>query len=500
MACPRCGAENPDDALRCSACGCILKQAGKVKSDVGARTSKLAILSLLLGVLSLLFFVLAGVPAIVIAVLSVVRIAGSRGSLKGTFIALAGMIVSVLMMSVFAVLWCFDAPPIPDDYTLADLRSAPAQCAESFEILKTLIDEDWSLPGAPAIGLTKGDIKVIDDVSEAIENGSASQIPESLDRHAAEIDQAWARAEKARNAIRRLNEFPEVADLTEPRLDAKTLRWHNLIALARLYQVHAHLQTESDGISAVIADLVELDSVFRKLSPNVRGFMEKLICLKCIEENIVTANAIVNNPAAGRKSVELLARHFTPLTNEQMSLRNGILSEYLVLRDIVSKVSSEPAVPATRLFKGNSMLRLYRNFYGEWINRIEGQRNGVRKRLRVWPAFYPFPDPSLSFNDRNPMPLLYRCYNPLAIRVGFNYRRRMIEIAPATGVTGILDDLFQIVLNKRLGKEVSLKARAYSDEYIVDVENKKIFSPGPDGKANTRDDIKLSINPDVLGW
>ena len=61
-------------------------------------------------------------------------------------------------------------------------------------------------------------------------------------------------------------------------------------------------------------------------------------------------------------------------------------------------------------------------------------------------------------------------------------------------------DLLQIVLNKRLGKEVSLKSRAYSDEYIVDIENKKIFSPGPDGKANTKDDIKLRINPEVLGW
>ena len=64
----------------------------------------------------------------------------------------------------------------------------------------------------------------------------------------------------------------------------------------------------------------------------------------------------------------------------------------------------------------------------------------------------------------------------------------------------IQDDLLQIVLNKRLGKDVSLKARAYSDEYIVDVENRKIFSPGPDGKADTRDDIILRINPEVLGW
>jgi len=65
---------------------------------------------------------------------------------------------------------------------------------------------------------------------------------------------------------------------------------------------------------------------------------------------------------------------------------------------------------------------------------------------------------------------------------------------------GIEDDLLQIVLAKRLGRAVSLKARAYGDEYIVDVKGKKIFSPGPDGKADTKDDIKLPINPGVLGW
>ncbi|GAI51337.1 unnamed protein product [marine sediment metagenome] len=45
---------------------------------------------------------------------------------------------------------------------------------------------------------------------------------------------------------------------------------------------------------------------------------------------------------------------------------------------------------------------------------------------------------------------------------------------------------------------MSLKARAYGDEYIIDVEKKRIFSPGPDGEADTKDDIKLTINPEVL--
>ena len=58
--------------------------------------------------------------------------------------------------------------------------------------------------------------------------------------------------------------------------------------------------------------------------------------------------------------------------------------------------------------------------------------------------------------------------------------------------------MLQIVLNLRLGRDINLKARAYSDEYIIDIENKKILSPGPDEKVGTDDDIFLPINPQVL--
>jgi len=54
------------------------------------------------------------------------------------------------------------------------------------------------------------------------------------------------------------------------------------------------------------------------------------------------------------------------------------------------------------------------------------------------------------------------------------------------------------VLSKKLGSELSLKARAYSDRYIIDMERKKIFSPGPDGKPHTCDDIKLLINSEAF--
>ncbi len=214
----------------------------------------------------------------------------------------------------------------------------------------------------------------------------------------------------------------------------------------------------------------------------------------CMTADMVTANSIANNARASQESVEMLAGHFTPLTKEQLSLRNSVLFEYLINRNIgQSKVGKIP------LLKRNSTLRLYRNVCDGWINTMEGVEDSNIVRFPVWPSIYQCMEP-VSFQARKPLPLLYICYNPvgsLLLRTRFfsyeSLLKRKTEIK-------IRDDLLQIVLNKRLGKEVSLKAHAYGDEYIVDVENGRIFSPGPDGKADTRDDIILRINPDVLGW
>lgn len=244
--------------------------------------------------------------------------------------------------------------------------------------------------------------------------------------------------------------------------------------------------------------MIELDLAFRKLSLNVRGFMEKLICLKCIEENIVTANAIVNNPVVARESIELLARHFTPLTKEQISMRNGVLSEYIFLKDIVSEVSGQTAGGKMPLLKTNSTLRVYKYFCDNRLDAME-QNGHVATRLSAWPDHYPFKEPDL-VQTWGLLPMIYRCYNPLGSRciLMFGFSRK-IDTRNGS-ILPVHSDLFQIVLDRRLGKEISLKARAYSDEYIIDVEGKKIFSPGPDGKPNTKDDIKLSINPELLGW
>ena len=461
--------------------------------------SKLAILSLVLGILSLFFFVLAAIPAIVIGILSILIIRSSAGEIRGKYVALAGMSISIVFMFIFCLLWRIDAPPIPNDYTIADLRSAPAECAESFEILKTLLGENDDSSVAPVIELTKSDSNMIAEIKGVIETAAIPEITKAISDNTEEINQIWADNERARNIIHRLNEFTEIADLTEPNDNSGIMRDRDLIKLARFYQVYTHLKIEQRDIRAFVPQLIEFDSVCRKLSVNARMFFPKLIYLVCIDENILTANTIVNDKRTPMSTVELLAGHFTPLTDEQTSLRNSILSSYLDLRSMLTEISEQIATEKTLPLKKNSTLRFYRNFYNGWIEAEEGRDNVAKTKLSVWPDIYPFKEPSLSLTDKEQIPMLYRCYNPHVNVAGPSYRVLKI-VKSGKLLTQVQDDLLQIVLSNRLGKDFSLKARAYSDEYIIDIENRKVFSPGPDGKANTKDDIFLRINPDVLVW
>ncbi len=491
MLCPKCGGENPGNAHVCEACSTAL---------IKAMTSKLAIVSLVLGILSLFFFILTGIPAIVVGIISLLKIRRSNGALKkGKYIALAGMNVSIVFMCIFYILWSRDAPPIPNDYTIADLRSAPAEYAESYELLKMLIDEDHNVPGAPAIGLSDGDIDMIADIRDVVENGTEAEVAQVLKHDANDIKAAWASSQKARNIIRRLNQFPEIADLAEPGYNFRIMRYTNLVELVRLFQVYAYLQTDPDHIHAFTIELIELDSVSRKLSLNARLFIERFICHLCLETTIKASNAIVNHPKTSKNTIELLATHFTLLNEEQLSLRNSVLFEYLLIKNAVLNNSGVSLTGKIPLLKRHSTLRLYKNRCDDCLNAMEQTGNTTTERLSVWPVHYPFKETD-PFRNGKLLLLIYRGYNPLG-STGIQGMRFFSNINQKKGFRLLVrNDLLQVVLNKRLGKNVSTKARAYGDEYIIDVKNKKIFSPGPDGKVGTKDDIELRINPKVLGW
>ena len=222
-----------------------------------AKTSRLAILSLVLAIPSLFFFILTGIPAIIVGIVSYHLIKHSSGKLKGRPISIAAIILAPLLMCGFILIWSLDAPPIPNDYTIADLRSAPADCAASYELLKKLTDPNNNLIMQPSY--SNAEESVINNIIEAISNENTTEISKLVRDNPDIIQQAWDKTEKAREDIHQLNEFPEIADSYEPSFTDEPLHVVALINLSHIYQAYAYLQVEPNEIHNFTKELIEMD-------------------------------------------------------------------------------------------------------------------------------------------------------------------------------------------------------------------------------------------------
>jgi predicted nucleic acid-binding Zn ribbon protein len=516
MHCPKCSTANPEDARLCSSCGSDLPIENKTESKPEQEISLKALCVSTLGhVLMFLPLYLASFVSTVISVITMIwlvvhavrNVREMKKADRPLKVKMIGIVAAVLpdILLVATLLYSLDAEPISNDYTVADLRSAGVEYAETYELLNSLADPDeghLSDRGAPGMGLSKQDVDVIERVAKALGQGDYSHFRQVLAANSVSIKRAWENAGRGREMMSKLSEFDEIADLTEPDWDADLGFLANLRKSAQLYGVYVRLQTEQGDNTAAVRHLIELDVMFRKLTVNARSTITKLVCIGCLGINTRTANFVANNPRSSDASLELLAEHFTPYTEEQLSWRNQIICEYLTFKNMFRElpgIGRWPAVKNLPFLKRNSAFRVSRNWFNRMLDAWEGPNGDKRQQLSVWPWLYPDFGP-VSIGSDGKLPWYYRRYNPVGsmlLRMGmpafgraFSHRSRL----------KVEDELLRIVLDKRLGREVSLKACAYSDEYIVDIEKKVIFSPGPDGEPETEDDIKLPIDPNVLGW
>ena len=99
MYCPKCGTENPDDVQLCRSCSWVLTSISTTAQNPNARTSGLAITSLVLGILSIFTLFLTAIPAIILGIISIFKIEKSAGQLKGKGLAIAG--IAIPAISIF---------------------------------------------------------------------------------------------------------------------------------------------------------------------------------------------------------------------------------------------------------------------------------------------------------------------------------------------------------------------------------------------------------------
>ena len=111
MYCPKCGTENPDDAQLCRSCSWVLTSVSTVAPSPDAKTSGLAITSLVLGILSFCTFFITAIPAIILGIIGIFKIKKSAGQLKGKGLAIAGIAISAI--SIFLAMLLLPVIMIP---------------------------------------------------------------------------------------------------------------------------------------------------------------------------------------------------------------------------------------------------------------------------------------------------------------------------------------------------------------------------------------------------
>jgi len=98
MYCPKCGTQNPDVALVCSSCSAVLSGVSGQAQMRAPKTSGLAIAALVLAILSPFTCFIAAIPAIIMGIVALVMISQGRGQLKGTGLAITGIVLPVVLL------------------------------------------------------------------------------------------------------------------------------------------------------------------------------------------------------------------------------------------------------------------------------------------------------------------------------------------------------------------------------------------------------------------
>lgn len=104
MNCPKCGTQNPEGAQICSSCSGVLPASATQPPLIAAKTSGLAIASLVLAILSPFTCFLTAVPAAILGIAALVKISKSAGQLKGTGFAVIGMVLPVVFLTLVTLL------------------------------------------------------------------------------------------------------------------------------------------------------------------------------------------------------------------------------------------------------------------------------------------------------------------------------------------------------------------------------------------------------------
>jgi hypothetical protein len=305
------------------------------------------------------------------------------------------------------VTWLFDAAPIPNDYTIASLRTVPADCKESYNILMSLAEPNTPQGDLPGLGLKAADIKLLKAFRKSCVDSNSVLIAKAVQADANGICAAWDSAKKTRDAIDALDKFAMIADQTIPsyegsnRDEAEHL-WEALSTISSLYFAHVYVESVQGDRAAAVSDLIRFDSVMRKLLYSSRETLTRGMCGVAMTYNMEVATFLAESPETSPTVLKALAEHFQPITPEEASSENVRIFEYLLFKAGMEKgIRDSGSSASVIILKPNSAARLmHKTLFPE-----------QSRNMTIWPSVWLFKT-DVRIGENGALPLIYRFYSP----------------------------------------------------------------------------------------
>ena len=131
MYCSKCGVQNSDGATHCANCGSVLMDVSQSPltggqpqtqaAPVAPQTCGMAVASMIFGILSMLCITwpICGPLAIIFGVIALIKIGDSKGRLKGTGMAVTGLIIPAVFIVVGPILMAILMPALSQTKRIA---------------------------------------------------------------------------------------------------------------------------------------------------------------------------------------------------------------------------------------------------------------------------------------------------------------------------------------------------------------------------------------------
>jgi prepilin-type processing-associated H-X9-DG protein len=141
MYCSKCGVQNSDGVTQCANCGSVLAEPSQpaavegVPMAIEPKTCGLAIAAFVMGLLSLtcVLWPFLALPAIICGIIALVKIGGSQGRLKGTGLAVAGLVIPAVLTLILPMLLAILMPA----FSSAKHAAQRVVCATNMKGLST---------------------------------------------------------------------------------------------------------------------------------------------------------------------------------------------------------------------------------------------------------------------------------------------------------------------------------------------------------------------------